>query len=149
MHNKIRDSLKAENGSVHRESIQGQPVMDKALDTRNKTNSLHSIQAGITLAKELRSASSGFSLTPASRPSAASVEAEKHNPKVAGKKKEYWDQRKCNGKEGYDSSKQLPDGHNHKDGFQDQLRASKPNAMPKKIQLQPPIQHILIFSNSP
>jgi hypothetical protein len=39
------------------------------------------------VAKELRSASSGFSLKPESRPSAAAVEAENHNPKVAGKGK--------------------------------------------------------------
>jgi hypothetical protein len=74
--------------------------------------------------KEIRSASSGFSLTPESRPSAAAVEAEKHNPKVAGKKKEYGDQGQGDVKEGYDSSKQLPDAHNHKDKFQDQFHAS-------------------------
>jgi hypothetical protein len=46
-----------------------------------------------TVVKELRSASSGFSLTPESRPSVAAVEAEKHNPKVAGKKKRIWGSR--------------------------------------------------------
>jgi hypothetical protein len=35
--------------------------------------------------KELRSASSVFVLKPEYRPSAAAVEADKHNPKVAGK----------------------------------------------------------------
>jgi hypothetical protein len=52
--------------------------MAKALDTRNKTNSLQRIQAGITVVKELRITSSGSSLTPESRPSTAAVEAEKH-----------------------------------------------------------------------
>jgi hypothetical protein len=60
--------------------------MAKALDPRNKNNSLRRAQAGSTVVKELRSASSGFSLSPESRPSAAAVEAEKHNPKVAGNK---------------------------------------------------------------
>jgi hypothetical protein len=61
--------------------------MAKALDPRNKTNSFQRAQAGSTLLKELRSASSGFSLTPESRPSTAAVDAEKHNPKVVAKKK--------------------------------------------------------------
>jgi hypothetical protein len=73
------------------------------------------------------------------------VEAEEHNPKMAGKKKEYGDQLKGDGKEEFDSPKQFPDAHNHKDEFQDQLRASTREAMAKKFQLQPPIQHILIF----
>jgi hypothetical protein len=59
--------------------------MANDLDPRNKTTSLQRVQAGIMVVKELRSASSGFSLIPESRPSAAAVEAEKHNPKVAGK----------------------------------------------------------------
>jgi hypothetical protein len=135
MRNKIRDSLKAEIGPVHRESRQGRPGMAKDLDPRNKTTSLQRIQAGSTVMKALRSASSGFSLTPESKPSAAAVEAEKHTPKVAGKEKEYGDQGQGqgDGKEGYDSSKQLPDARNHKDEFQDQLRASTLEAMPKKI----------------
>jgi hypothetical protein len=37
----------------------------------------------------------------------------------------------------------LPDAHNEE--FQDQLRASTPEAMPKKIQLQAPIPDILIL----
>jgi hypothetical protein len=102
--------------------------MAKDLDPRNKTNLLQRVQAGSMVVKELRSASSGFSLTPESRPSAAAVEAEKRNPKVAGKKKEYGGQRQDDGKEGYDSSKQLPDAQNHNDKFQDQLRASTPEA---------------------
>jgi hypothetical protein len=61
--------------------------MAKALDPRNKTNSLQRAHVGSTVVNELRSASSGFSLTPESRHSAAAVEAEKHNTKVAGKKK--------------------------------------------------------------
>jgi hypothetical protein len=52
---------------------------------------------------------------------------------VAGKKKEYGDQGQGHGKEGCDSSKQLPYAHNHKDKFQDQLRASTPEAMPKNF----------------
>jgi hypothetical protein len=56
--------------------------MDKALDPRNKNNSLQRAQAGSTVVNELRSASSGFSLASELRPSAAAVEAEKHNPKV-------------------------------------------------------------------
>jgi hypothetical protein len=91
MRNKIRDSLKTENGPGHKESRQGRPGMAKALDPRNKNSPLQRSQAGSTVAKDLRSASAGFSLTPESRPSAAAVEAEKHNPKVAGKKQEYGD----------------------------------------------------------
>jgi hypothetical protein len=53
---------------------------------------------------------------------------------LAGKEKEYGDQGQGDEKEVYDSSNQLPDAHNHKDEFQDQLRA-----------LQPPINPILIF----
>jgi hypothetical protein len=60
--------------------------MAKVLDPSNNKNLLHSFQAGIAVAKELRSSSSGFSLTPESRPSAAAVEAKKHNPKVVGKR---------------------------------------------------------------
>jgi hypothetical protein len=85
MCNKIRDSLKTENGPGHKESRQGRPGMANALDPRNKNNSLQRAQAGSTVVKELRRASSGFSLSPESRPSAAAVEDEKHNPKVAGK----------------------------------------------------------------
>jgi hypothetical protein len=86
MRNKIRDSLNTENGPGHKESRQGRTGMAEALDPRNKKNSLQRAQDGSTVVKELRSASSGFSLTPESRPSVAAVEAEKHNPKVAGKK---------------------------------------------------------------
>jgi hypothetical protein len=32
-------------------------------------------------------------------------------------------------------SKQMPDAHNHKDEFQDPLRASSPEAMPKIFQI--------------
>jgi hypothetical protein len=133
MRNKIQDSLKAENGPVNRESRQGRPDMAHDLDPMNKTNLLQWVKVGSTAVKELRSASSGFSLTPESRPSAAAVEAEKHNPKVAGKKKEYGDQGQGYVKEGYDSLKQPPDAQIHKDNFQDQVRASMPEAMPKKI----------------
>jgi hypothetical protein len=51
-------------------------------------------------------------MSPESMPSAAAVEAEKHNPKVAGKKQEYGDQVQGNGKEEFDSPKQLPYAHN-------------------------------------
>jgi hypothetical protein len=61
------------------------------------------------------------------------VEAEKHNPKVAENKQEYGDQGQGDGKDGYDSSKQLPYAHNHKDEFQDQFHASTPEAMPKNL----------------
>jgi hypothetical protein len=105
--------------------------MDKALDPRNKNNSLQRAQAGSTVVKELRSASSGFSLSLESRPSAADVEAEKQNPKVAGKKQESGDQVQGYGKEEFDLPKQLLDAHNEE--FQDQLCASTPEAMPKKI----------------
>jgi hypothetical protein len=87
MRNKIRDSLKAENWSVHRESRQGRPGMAKDLNPCNKANQLQRVLAGSTTVKELRSASSVFSLKPELRPSAAAVEAKKHNPKVAGKEK--------------------------------------------------------------
>jgi hypothetical protein len=56
--------------------------MAKALDPRNKNNSLQRPHAGSTVVKDPRSTSSGFSLTPELRPSVAAVEAEKHNPKV-------------------------------------------------------------------
>jgi hypothetical protein len=105
--------------------------MANALDTRNKNNSLQRAQAGSTVVKELRSASSGFSLSPESRPSAAAVEAENHNPKVAGKKQKYGDQIQSDGKEEFYSPKQFPDAHNEE--FQDQLRASTPEAMPKNF----------------
>jgi hypothetical protein len=59
------------------------------------------------------------------------VEAEKHNPKVAGKKQEYGDQVQGDGKEAFDFPKQFPDAHNEE--FQDQLCASTLEAMPKKI----------------
>jgi hypothetical protein len=58
--------------------------MDNSLDSRNNNKSLQRAQAGSMVVKELKSASSGFSLSPESRPSAAAVEAEKHNPKVEG-----------------------------------------------------------------
>jgi hypothetical protein len=61
--------------------------MAKYLGPRNRANQSQRVQAGCTVVKELRSASSGFSLKPEWRPSAAAVEAEKHNPKVAGKEK--------------------------------------------------------------
>jgi hypothetical protein len=74
--------------------------------------------------KEIRSSPSGFSLKPEFRRSAAAAEAKKHNPKVVGKEEECGDQGQGDGKEGYDSSKQLMDAHNYqKDEFQDQLRA--------------------------
>jgi hypothetical protein len=50
------------------------------------------------------------------------VEAQKHTPKVAGKKQEYGYQVQGDEKEEFDSPKQLPDAHNEE--FQDQLRAS-------------------------
>jgi hypothetical protein len=84
MRNKIRDSLKTENVPGHKESIQGLPGMAKALDPSIKTSSLQRVQSGSTAVKELRSASSGLSLTLESRASAAAVEVEKHNPKVEG-----------------------------------------------------------------
>jgi hypothetical protein len=99
MRNKIRDSLKTDNVPGHKESRQGQTCMANALDPRNKTNSLQRAQVGSTVVKEIRSASSGFSLTPESRPSAAAVEAEKHYPKMAGNKQEYWHQVQGNGME--------------------------------------------------
>jgi hypothetical protein len=40
------------------------------------------------------------------------VEADKHNPKVAGKKQEYGDQVQGDGNEEFYSPKQLPDAHN-------------------------------------
>jgi hypothetical protein len=86
MRNKIQDSLNTENGPGEKESRQVRPGMDKAFDPKNNYNSLQMAQAGSTVVKELGGASSGFSLTPESRPSASVVEAEKHNPKVAVKK---------------------------------------------------------------
>jgi hypothetical protein len=110
--------------------------MAKDLDPRNKTNSLQRVHTGSMAVKAFRSASSGFSLTPESRPSAAAVEAEKRNPKVAVKEKECGDQGQGDGKEGYDSSKQLPDAH---------CAPQRWRLCPKISQLQTPIQPILIF----
>jgi hypothetical protein len=70
--------------------------MAKDLDPCNKSNQSRKIKAGSMVMKELRSASSGFSLKPELRLSAAAVEAEKH----AGKEEECWDQVQGNGKEG-------------------------------------------------
>jgi hypothetical protein len=64
MRNKIGDSLKTENGTGHKESRQGRPCMANDLDPMNKNNSLQRVQTGSTVVKELRSASSGFSLSP-------------------------------------------------------------------------------------
>jgi hypothetical protein len=58
MRNKIRDSLKNENGPGQKESRQGRPCMVKALDPRNKNNSFQRAHAGSTVVNELRSASS-------------------------------------------------------------------------------------------
>jgi hypothetical protein len=147
MRNKIRYSLKTENGSVHRESRQSRPGMAKDLDPSNKTDSWQRVQAGSTVVKELRNASSRFSLKPELRPSAAAVEAEKHNPKVAGKGKEYGDQRQIDG----NYRKVMIDPNNCrmlritmmnlKTNFAPQRRS----LWPKKSQLQSPIQPILIF----
>jgi hypothetical protein len=112
--------------------------MDKALDPRNKTNLLQSVQAGSTVVKELRSASSGFSLTPESRPSTAAVEAEKHNSKVEGKKKNM-------------GIKDIIRPSNcqmltiTRTNFKTTCAPQRQRLCPKKSQLQPPIQHILIF----
>jgi hypothetical protein len=59
--------------------------MAKDLDPRNKANQTQKVQVGSMVVKEFRSASSGFSLKPELRLSAADVEAEKHNPKVVVK----------------------------------------------------------------
>jgi hypothetical protein len=61
------------------------------------------------------------------------VEAEKHNPKAAGKKKESGDQVQGDVKEQFDSTKQLPYTHNEE--TQDQLRALMPEAMPKNFSI--------------
>jgi hypothetical protein len=148
MRNKIRDSLKTENGPGHKESRQCRTCMANALDPRNKNNLLQRAHSGSTVVKEFRSASSGFSLSPESRPSAAAVEAEKHTPKVAGKKKESGDQVQGDGKEEFDSPQQLPDAHNEE--FQDQLRASMLEVMPKKIPIASShSRYYVFFSKSP
>jgi hypothetical protein len=136
MRNKIRDSLKAENGSVHGESKQGRSGMANDLDPHNKANQMQKVQAGSTVAKELRSASSGFSLKPESRLSAAAVEAKKHNPKAVGTEEECVDQGQGDEKEGDASYKQLTDSHSYpKDEFQDQLSAIMLEAMAKTFPL--------------
>jgi hypothetical protein len=56
------------------------------MDPCNKGNSTKKVQAGDKVVKEPRSPASGFSLTPELKISSESVEAEKHNPKVTGKK---------------------------------------------------------------
>jgi hypothetical protein len=87
--------------------------MAKYLDPRNRANQTQKVQVGSTVVKELRGVSSGFSLKPESRLSAANVEAEKHNPKVVGKEELYGDQDQGDGKEGDASSTQLLDYHNY------------------------------------
>jgi hypothetical protein len=52
--------------------------MGKDLDPRNKADQPQKVHAVSMVVKELRSASSGFSLKPELRRSAAAVEAEKH-----------------------------------------------------------------------
>jgi hypothetical protein len=109
--------------------------MAKDLDPLNKANQTQKVQAGSMVVKELRSVSSGYSLKPESRLSAAAVKNEKHNPKRVGKEGLYGDQGQVDGKEGDDSSKQLTDFHNQKDEFQDQLCAPTPEAMAKNVRL--------------
>jgi hypothetical protein len=67
------------------ESRQVRSCIAKNMDPRNKGVPTKKVRAGNTVAKEPRSASSGFSLTPELRISSAAVEAVKNNPKVTGK----------------------------------------------------------------
>jgi hypothetical protein len=53
--------------------------MGKDLDPHNKANQTTKLRAGNMVVKELRSVSSGFSLKPESRLSAAAVEARSIN----------------------------------------------------------------------
>jgi hypothetical protein len=76
--------------------------MDNDLDPCKKANKSQKVQAGSTVVNELRSASSGFSLKPEWRLSAAAVEAQNRNSKVAGKEEKCWDKVQGHGKEGYD-----------------------------------------------
>jgi hypothetical protein len=120
--------------------------MAKDLDPRNKNNSLQRAQAGSTVVKELRSASSGFRRTPESRPSAAAVEAEKHTPKVAGKKNNLGIKYKATERNHLirPSNCQMLTMKNFKTNCAPQRR----RLCPKISQLQTLIQDILIFSKS-
>jgi hypothetical protein len=88
MRKRLRESLKAEKskGTVRQGgSRQGRSGMANNLNPRNKGNPTKKVRAGNTVATESRSAASGFSLKPETKISSASIEAVKHNPKVAGK----------------------------------------------------------------
>jgi hypothetical protein len=81
--------------------------MAKDLDPHKKANQIKKVRAGSMMVNELISVSSGFSLQPESRLSAAAVEAEKHNPKVIGKEEVCRDQGQGNGKEGIKKMKPM------------------------------------------
>jgi hypothetical protein len=85
---RLSDFLKAEKakGTVRQgESRKGRSGMDKDMAQPIKGNPTKKVRAVNMLAKEQRSAASGFSLKPELKLSSADVEAVKHNPKVAGK----------------------------------------------------------------
>jgi hypothetical protein len=65
---------------------QGRSGMAKDIDPCKKGNPTKKVQAGDMVANEPRSTASGFSLKPELNISSAAVEAEKHKPKVTGKK---------------------------------------------------------------
>jgi hypothetical protein len=65
---------------------QGRSWMAKDMDPRNKGNTMKKVQVGNMVVKEPRSTASGFSLKPELKISSAAVEAERHDPKVTGKK---------------------------------------------------------------
>jgi hypothetical protein len=106
--------------------------MAKDLDPSNKANQSQRVQAGSMVVKELRSASSGFSLKPELRPSAAAVGAEKNNPKVTGKEPK--------------NLQMLTIKMMH---FKTNCAPQRRRIWPKMPQLQPPIHPILFFFKSP
>jgi hypothetical protein len=89
MRKNIRQSLEVEKSKgigQQGDPIQGRSGMAKDMDPHNKGNLTKKVQAGDKVAKEPISTASGFSLTPELNISSAAVEAEKHSPKVKGKK---------------------------------------------------------------
>jgi hypothetical protein len=100
---RLRELLKAEKakGIIRQwELRQGRSGIAKDLDPRNKGNPMKKVQAGNMVAKEPRSAASGFSLKPGLKISSADLEAGKHNPKVIDKKEGRGDKEQCGEQEG-------------------------------------------------
>jgi hypothetical protein len=149
MRTSLRESLKVEKSKgvgQQGDPRQGRTWMAKDMDPHNKGNPTKKVQAGNMVVKDPRSTASGFSLKPELKISSAAVEAEKHNPKVTGKKECRGTQEQGGEQEGgiLKNMKSTPEAmgkfldHQGTDHYnpkkyesQDQLRASTPEAMVK------------------